>query len=486
MYLKAVFFSVFLFSALVGHSQGVTIIIESLPSATPESDTIFITGSFNNWLPNDKAFMVTRMLNGQLGITLPSGKGQHEFKFTRGSWTKVETTSENQYTQNRILNFESDKTIYVTIENWLDLGGAQRPGYSMLYFFACAFQGLALLFLIFRIQKREVRKVQTFSLVNGTLVLLLVLLVLLEIVNPIWQSYITFIFQIALFCWAPLLFHYQYTYFTGTSLPRLNFYFVPAGIALLFVVLRLLNISALQVLSKVVIAPVTWANAILIGSGFLFTGWVHMRMIRQLPFLKMNTNITDPKLLMLRSLFWISVTALVLIPVNVILLILGVHQPFIDDFLLVGFALSLLIFLETYYLWRFPEIFKEEKVSSTTAETVPVDWIDRLNKVMRETKPYKNPDLNVSDLAEIMGIKAHVLSRGINDHYQKNFRDFVNSFRIEEFIALADTKEFKHYTFLALAQEVGFNSKSTFNLAFKKFTDKSPREYFKNRPEDPE
>jgi AraC-like DNA-binding protein len=175
---------------------------------------------------------------------------------------------------------------------------------------------------------------------------------------------------------------------------------------------------------------------------------------------------------------------LLLFLVNVLLL--RFHQSILENFLIVGIALSVLVFLQTYYLWRFPEIVKEEKVTTTVSETVPVDWIERLTIVMREQKPYKNPELSVSDLAEIMNIKAHVLSRGINDHFHRNFRDFVNGFRIEEFIALAEKKEFKHYTFLALAQEVGFNSKSTFNLAFKKVTDMSPREYFKNRSGEPE
>lgn len=484
MFLKAILFSVFLLSGLAGAAQ-VTIIIESLPSATPPTDTIFITGSFNNWLPHDQAFMVTRMLNGQLAITLPAGKGQHEFKFTRGSWTKVETNTQNQYTQNRILNFESDQTIYVTIDNWLDLGGAQRPAYSMLYFFACAFQCLALLVLLFRIQKRDPKKVKAFTILNSVIIVLFVLLVLLEIVNPIWQSYITFVFQITLFCWAPLLSYYLHTCVKGEPRRGLGYWFIPAGLAFLFVMLRLFNTSALQYLSQLAIAPIRWANMLLIGAGTLFTAWGHFRLLHQLPLLHLHRKQTDPKFFMLRSFYWISASALTLIPFTVLLLITGVQVSFVADFLLVAIVLSGLIFLQTFYLWRYPEIFKEEKSAAFTTETVPLDWIDRLHILMREQKPYKNPDLSVSDLAEMMGIKAHVLSRGINDHHQKNFRDFVNSFRIEEFIALANTKEFRRYTFLALAQEVGFNSKSTFNLAFKKVTDKSPREYFKNRPEEP-
>jgi AraC-like DNA-binding protein len=81
----------------------------------------------------------------------------------------------------------------------------------------------------------------------------------------------------------------------------------------------------------------------------------------------------------------------------------------------------------------------------------------------------------------MLGTKSHILSKVINECFEKNFRDFVNKYRVEEFIALANTVEYKRYTFLALAQEVGFNSKSTFNLAFKKLTNQNPRDYFKSR-----
>jgi AraC-like DNA-binding protein len=51
---------------------------------------------------------------------------------------------------------------------------------------------------------------------------------------------------------------------------------------------------------------------------------------------------------------------------------------------------------------------------------------------------------------------------------------------MEEFIRLAQLPKYKNYTFLAIAHEVGFNSKSTFNLAFKKATEQSPSAYLKS------
>ena len=99
---------------------------------------------------------------------------------------------------------------------------------------------------------------------------------------------------------------------------------------------------------------------------------------------------------------------------------------------------------------------------------------------MNTKKPFKNPELNIAELSEMIDTKPHILSRLLNESFQKNFRDFINEYRGSEFIELTNSDEFKNYTYLALAYEVGFNSKSTFNLAFKKITKSSPREYFKH------
>jgi AraC-like DNA-binding protein len=105
----------------------------------------------------------------------------------------------------------------------------------------------------------------------------------------------------------------------------------------------------------------------------------------------------------------------------------------------------------------------------------------RIELLMETKKPFKECDLNVAELAEILNTKPYILSKIINEHYKKNFRDFINDFRVQEFIKLAQSESYKNYTFLALAHEVGFNSKSTFNLAFKKTTQKSPREFLKDK-----
>ncbi len=53
----------------------------------------------------------------------------------------------------------------------------------------------------------------------------------------------------------------------------------------------------------------------------------------------------------------------------------------------------------------------------------------------------------------------------------------MNEYRVNEFIERIQLPENKHLTLLGIAFDAGFNSKATFNRAFKKFTGKSPKEF---------
>lgn len=133
--------------------------------------------------------------------------------------------------------------------------------------------------------------------------------------------------------------------------------------------------------------------------------------------------------------------------------------------------------------WHKPEIFagveenpkyKYSKLKTDEAEK----WIDKLNKYMPFNKPYLNPDLSLNQLAEDMGIHPRILSQIINEHFSQNFFDYINKLRIEESkIYLGDPSCKK--TIQEIFYEVGFNSKSAFNIAFKKNVGSTPTEYRK-------
>ncbi|HUI29410.1 MAG TPA: helix-turn-helix domain-containing protein [Candidatus Acidoferrales bacterium] len=102
-----------------------------------------------------------------------------------------------------------------------------------------------------------------------------------------------------------------------------------------------------------------------------------------------------------------------------------------------------------------------------------------LNEYMKVGKPYLDSDLSSSKLAEQFDVHPNYLSQVINERERKNFYDFVNTYRIEEFKRTISDSQKKNLTILALALECGFKSKSAFNKCFKKMTGQTPSEYIK-------
>ncbi|HLO58472.1 MAG TPA: helix-turn-helix domain-containing protein [Bacteroidales bacterium] len=99
---------------------------------------------------------------------------------------------------------------------------------------------------------------------------------------------------------------------------------------------------------------------------------------------------------------------------------------------------------------------------------------------MKKNKPYLEPEINIFQLANRMNIKKHHLSLVINEKAGMNFFDFINSFRVEEIKQRMINGSGKNLTLLGIAFESGFNSKATFNNAFKKFTGTTPTGFQKS------
>lgn len=103
-----------------------------------------------------------------------------------------------------------------------------------------------------------------------------------------------------------------------------------------------------------------------------------------------------------------------------------------------------------------------------------------LENKMGEQKYYLNQELSLKMLSEKTGIQKDLLSKVINQHFKVNFHEFINSYRVKEFIKRIEMDKNKEFTFLAHAYDSGFASKSSFNSVFKKHTKKTPKEYFSN------
>ncbi len=101
----------------------------------------------------------------------------------------------------------------------------------------------------------------------------------------------------------------------------------------------------------------------------------------------------------------------------------------------------------------------------------------KIEGFMEREKPFLDPDLNLTELSKMLKIQVPELSETINAGFQKNFNDFINSYRVKAVQHMLEDGKQEHLSLLGIAYECGFNSKATFNRVFKKLTNFSPSQY---------
>ena len=148
-----------------------------------------------------------------------------------------------------------------------------------------------------------------------------------------------------------------------------------------------------------------------------------------------------------------------------------------------GLILSLLtisVFLGYNRFPHFLQLLKREfeKKSYERSSLVGVDVEEvgaKLAELIREEKIYTDSELNLKGLAEMLALTPHQLSEYLNERLQADFRSFINGFRVAEAKRILLEKPAKNI--LDICYDVGFGSKSAFNMVFKKETGLTPSEF---------
>jgi len=131
------------------------------------------------------------------------------------------------------------------------------------------------------------------------------------------------------------------------------------------------------------------------------------------------------------------------------------------------------------YLQHKKETRKENGSSKMTCTLTKL--VSDLQLLFETEKIYRQPGLSVDDVVQKLQTNSKYLSNAINQHCQKNFTEFVNTYRVEEAIEILKEQheggEYAHYTIQAIAESVGFNGRTAFYAAFKKVVGLTPTEY---------
>ncbi|MCS5490185.1 helix-turn-helix domain-containing protein [Algoriphagus limi] len=94
-----------------------------------------------------------------------------------------------------------------------------------------------------------------------------------------------------------------------------------------------------------------------------------------------------------------------------------------------------------------------------------------------QNKGYLDPEVNLGVMADAIGVSPYRISEVLGKYRKTSFYDLINSHRIREIQQALSDPNYAHLSILGIAFEFGFNAKSTFNTAFKKFTGMSPSEF---------
>ncbi len=116
--------------------------------------------------------------------------------------------------------------------------------------------------------------------------------------------------------------------------------------------------------------------------------------------------------------------------------------------------------------------------SSHLSDADKQQLLARILEVMDNNDEIFSPDFSLERLAMLSGSKYKYVSQVINEHYQQNFNNFLNSYRIKEACKrMGDIEHYGNYTIEAISESVGFKSRSTFVSSFKRITGLTPSQY---------
>lgn len=170
---------------------------------------------------------------------------------------------------------------------------------------------------------------------------------------------------------------------------------------------------------------------------------------------------------------------------------LGVFSDFVS-YIYVGILTSMVMYI-SYMAYKQPNIFNgdydvslkkifvDKYKKSGLTESLSNELKENLIHLLVKEEVYKESNINLEILSKKLNTTRHNTSQIINEHFNMNFFELINKFRIKEAIRILESNIHGSLNIIDIAYEVGYNNKVTFNKAFKKETSLTPSEYLNSK-----
>lgn len=191
---------------------------------------------------------------------------------------------------------------------------------------------------------------------------------------------------------------------------------------------------------------------------------------------KYETDKTDAQIRMLntrfsRALIGAIIVAVLLIAVTVLALVIHKKNRRLH-------AAYVMLYNKNRELMSSHDESRQLRQQYATATTSKL--LQDINAVMEDVNIISRQDFSITSLADAVGSNVKTVSAVINDTYGKNFKTYLNEYRVREACRrLADNEAYGNLTIKAIAESVGYNSINNFIIAFKRIVGMTPSAYQK-------
>jgi len=182
-----------------------------------------------------------------------------------------------------------------------------------------------------------------------------------------------------------------------------------------------------------------------------------------------------------RATEWLSALAFALAAIWIVYVLNLVEDkiPYIIGpilYSIIAYAITFLAIKKGYI-----GLLAHKKYQTTPLSAIDIDKVfERLQELIISDELYKDPELSLGTLSKLIHVSPQKISMAINIKFQSNFNGFINHYRIQQAQKLFKDEQFKSYSIAAIAYEIGFNSLTSFNTAFKKEMNVTPSVYRKD------